>query len=153
MANRTVLVDNNTWNNTHIATVGRAMASKEKQAWEVFRSLDCTHVLVIFGGFIGYVLPLLCIGRCGLLTLPTPDRRDIWQCPHVLQSCIYAGRQACSLAPEVAFLGQAVRSSVMLLQIPERRHQQIFVDGEDWRRCLPGHQGEGLSGRRGVQGG
>ncbi len=53
MANRTVLVDNNTWNNTHIATVGRAMASPEKQAWEIFRSLDCTHVLVIFGGFIG----------------------------------------------------------------------------------------------------
>ena len=29
MANRTVLVDNNTWNNTHIATVGRALASTE----------------------------------------------------------------------------------------------------------------------------
>jgi hypothetical protein len=53
MANRTVLVDNNTWNNTHIATVGRAMASPEKQAWEIYRSLDVTHVLVIFGGFIG----------------------------------------------------------------------------------------------------
>ncbi|EIE25593.1 STT3 subunit of Oligosaccharyl transferase [Coccomyxa subellipsoidea C-169] len=54
MANRTVLVDNNTWNNTHIATVGRAMASPEKQAWEIYRALDVTHVLVIFGGFIGY---------------------------------------------------------------------------------------------------
>lgn len=53
MANRTVLVDNNTWNNTHIATVGRAMASPEKQAWEIYRALDVTHVLVIFGGFIG----------------------------------------------------------------------------------------------------
>jgi dolichyl-diphosphooligosaccharide--protein glycosyltransferase len=30
MANRTVLVDNNTWNNTHIATVGRALASTEE---------------------------------------------------------------------------------------------------------------------------
>ena len=29
MANRTTLVDNNTWNTTHIATVGRAMASDE----------------------------------------------------------------------------------------------------------------------------
>jgi hypothetical protein len=54
MANRTVLVDNNTWNNTHIATVGRAMASPEKQAWEIYRALDVTHVLVIFGGFIGW---------------------------------------------------------------------------------------------------
>lgn len=32
MANRTVIVDNNTWNNTHIATVGRAMSSPEKKA-------------------------------------------------------------------------------------------------------------------------
>lgn len=30
MANRTVLVDNNTWNNTHIATVGKAFASTEE---------------------------------------------------------------------------------------------------------------------------
>lgn len=29
MANRTGIVDNNTWNNTHIATVGRAMCSSE----------------------------------------------------------------------------------------------------------------------------
>jgi asparagine N-glycosylation enzyme membrane subunit Stt3 len=27
MANRTVIVDNNTWNTSHIATVGRAMSS------------------------------------------------------------------------------------------------------------------------------
>lgn len=54
MANRTVIVDNNTWNNTHIATVGRAMALPEKQAWEVFRSLDVDYVFVVFGGFVGY---------------------------------------------------------------------------------------------------
>lgn len=54
MANRTVIVDNNTWNNTHIATVGRAMASPEKTAWQVYRDLDVEYVLVVFGGFIGY---------------------------------------------------------------------------------------------------
>ena len=53
MANRTVLVDNNTWNNTHIATVGRAMASPEKRAWQIYRDLDTEYVLVVFGGFIG----------------------------------------------------------------------------------------------------
>jgi asparagine N-glycosylation enzyme membrane subunit Stt3 len=37
MANRTVLVDNNTWNNTHIATVGRAMASNEEDAYEIMQ--------------------------------------------------------------------------------------------------------------------
>ncbi|KAK8453654.1 hypothetical protein SEVIR_5G318300v4 [Setaria viridis] len=50
MANRTVIVDNNTWNNTHIATVGTAMASPEKAAWEILNSLDVKYVLVVFGG-------------------------------------------------------------------------------------------------------
>jgi dolichyl-diphosphooligosaccharide--protein glycosyltransferase len=50
MANRTVIVDNNTWNNTHIATVGTAMSSPEKQAWEIFQSLDVKYVFVVFGG-------------------------------------------------------------------------------------------------------
>ncbi|GMI89461.1 staurosporin and temperature sensitive 3-like A [Hibiscus trionum] len=54
MANRTVIVDNNTWNNTHIATVGTAMSSPERAAWEIFHSLDVKYVFVIFGGLIGY---------------------------------------------------------------------------------------------------
>ncbi len=62
MANRSVIVDNNTWNNTHIATVGRAMSSPEKTAWEVYRSLDVEYVLVVFGGWIGaLMLWLLCM--------------------------------------------------------------------------------------------
>lgn len=52
MANRTVIVDNNTWNNTHIATVGTAMSSPEKAAWEIFNSLDVKYVLVVFGGLL-----------------------------------------------------------------------------------------------------
>ncbi|XP_027357824.1 dolichyl-diphosphooligosaccharide--protein glycosyltransferase subunit STT3A isoform X4 [Abrus precatorius] len=54
MANRTVIVDNNTWNNTHIATVGTAMSSPEKAAWEIFHSLDVKYVLIVFGGLVGY---------------------------------------------------------------------------------------------------
>jgi len=54
MANRTIIVDNNTWNNTHIATVGRAMASPEHKAWKIYRSLDVEYVFVVFGGMIGY---------------------------------------------------------------------------------------------------
>ncbi|KAE8712558.1 Dolichyl-diphosphooligosaccharide--protein glycosyltransferase subunit STT3A [Hibiscus syriacus] len=54
MANRTVIVDNNTWNNTHIATVGTAMSSPERAAWDIFHSLDVKYVFVIFGGLIGY---------------------------------------------------------------------------------------------------
>lgn len=54
MANRTVLVDNNTWNNTHIATVGLAMSSTEDGAMPIIRSLDVDYVLVIFGGLTGF---------------------------------------------------------------------------------------------------
>ncbi|XP_071696577.1 dolichyl-diphosphooligosaccharide--protein glycosyltransferase subunit STT3B [Rutidosis leptorrhynchoides] len=54
MGNRTVIVDNNTWNNTHIATVGRAMSSYEDEAYEIMRSLDVDYVLVVFGGVTGY---------------------------------------------------------------------------------------------------
>ncbi|XP_047337512.1 dolichyl-diphosphooligosaccharide--protein glycosyltransferase subunit STT3B [Impatiens glandulifera] len=54
MGNRTVIVDNNTWNNTHIATVGLAMSSPEDEAYEIIRSLDVDYVLVVFGGVTGY---------------------------------------------------------------------------------------------------
>lgn len=54
MANRTTIVDNNTWNNSHIATVGRAMNAPEPQAYAIARKLDVDYVLVIFGGVVGY---------------------------------------------------------------------------------------------------
>lgn len=54
MSNRTVLVDNNTWNNTHIATVGMIFASNEKEAAIHMRKLDVDYALVIFGGVAYY---------------------------------------------------------------------------------------------------
>ncbi|KXN88003.1 Dolichyl-diphosphooligosaccharide--protein glycosyltransferase subunit stt3 [Leucoagaricus sp. SymC.cos] len=54
MADRPTLVDNNTWNNTHIATVGKAMASSEEVAYPILRKHDVDYVLVIFGALIGY---------------------------------------------------------------------------------------------------
>ena len=45
MANRTTLVDNNTWNNSHIALVGKAMSSNETAAYEIMRGLDVDYVL------------------------------------------------------------------------------------------------------------
>ncbi|KAJ0402675.1 hypothetical protein ATCC90586_006189 [Pythium insidiosum] len=50
LSNRTVLVDNNTWNNTHIATVGRVLVSDEDAAWPILQSLEVDYVLVLFGG-------------------------------------------------------------------------------------------------------
>ncbi|PWN38636.1 hypothetical protein IE81DRAFT_296024, partial [Ceraceosorus guamensis] len=54
MADRPTLVDNNTWNNTHIATVGKAMSSPEERALPILRKHDVDYVLIIFGGLLGY---------------------------------------------------------------------------------------------------
>lgn len=54
MGNRTVLVDNNTRNNTHIATVGMMMASTEVDAYPYLQAHHVDYVLVVFGGMIGY---------------------------------------------------------------------------------------------------
>lgn len=54
MGNRTVLVDNNTWNNTHIATVGLALASTEEEAYPILFKLDVDYVFVVFGGYARY---------------------------------------------------------------------------------------------------
>lgn len=54
MADRPTLVDNNTWNNTHIATVGKAMASSEEVAYPIMRQHEVDYVLVVFGGLLGY---------------------------------------------------------------------------------------------------
>ncbi|KAK6435046.1 oligosaccharyl transferase stt3 subunit [Oleoguttula sp. CCFEE 5521] len=54
MADRPTLVDNNTWNNTHIATVGKAMSSREEVSWPIMRQHEVDYVLVVFGGLLGY---------------------------------------------------------------------------------------------------
>ncbi|OXV10367.1 hypothetical protein Egran_01871 [Elaphomyces granulatus] len=54
MADRPTLVDNNTWNNTHIATVGKAMSSGEEVSYPILRQHDVDYVLVVFGGLLGY---------------------------------------------------------------------------------------------------
>ncbi|ODV59643.1 dolichyl-diphosphooligosaccharide--protein glycosyltransferase subunit STT3 [Ascoidea rubescens DSM 1968] len=54
MADRTTLVDNNTWNNTHIATVGKAMCSSEEVSYGILKENDVDYVLIIFGGVIGF---------------------------------------------------------------------------------------------------
>ncbi|KAI9720705.1 MAG: oligosaccharyl transferase stt3 subunit [Chrysothrix sp. TS-e1954] len=54
MADRPTLVDNNTWNNTHIATVGKAMSSREEVSYPIMRQHEVDYVLIIFGGLLGY---------------------------------------------------------------------------------------------------
>ncbi|EZG66584.1 oligosaccharyl transferase STT3 [Gregarina niphandrodes] len=54
MADRSVIVDNNTWNTTHIATVGLALASDQDKAYDIVQSLDADYVFVLFGGVTRY---------------------------------------------------------------------------------------------------
>ncbi len=37
-------MDNNTWNNSHIALVGKAMSSNESAAYEIMTELDVDYV-------------------------------------------------------------------------------------------------------------
>jgi dolichyl-diphosphooligosaccharide--protein glycosyltransferase len=54
MSNRAVIVDNNTWNTTHIATVGATLASEEEESYRICKMLDADYVMLIFGGFSAY---------------------------------------------------------------------------------------------------
>lgn len=54
MADRPTLVDNNTWNNTHIATVGKAMSTGEDTSYPIMLAHEVDYVLVVFGGLLGY---------------------------------------------------------------------------------------------------
>lgn len=54
MADRPTLVDNNTWNNTHIATVGKAMSSREEVSYPIMKEHEVDYVLVVFGALLGY---------------------------------------------------------------------------------------------------
>ena len=168
MANRTVIVDNNTWNNTHIATVrrreaegcrgagggpgagsaassgtggwacirqarlppscsgvprplrplanpptplgahpprspaqvGRAMASPERKAWQIFRSLDVEYVFVVFGGYIGCAAGAWAGGGSGGLGGGAAGvaRQGCKACLLLLLCCPHARRSARSAA-------------------------------------------------------
>ncbi|PVU89651.1 hypothetical protein BB561_005245 [Smittium simulii] len=54
LANRTTLVDNNTWNNTHIATMAKIFAADEETGYEIVNTLDVDYLLVVYGGILGY---------------------------------------------------------------------------------------------------
>jgi dolichyl-diphosphooligosaccharide---protein glycosyltransferase len=82
MANRTILVDNNTWNNSHIAEVGTAFASNETVAIDIMRRMDVDYVLVIFGGLTGYasddINKFLWMVRIGGSTHPNIKEADYY---------------------------------------------------------------------------
>ncbi len=53
-SDRITIVDNNTWNNKHIATVGKVMSTGESVAYKTMRQLDANYILVIAGALNGY---------------------------------------------------------------------------------------------------
>eukprot|EP01126_Amoeba_proteus_P009083 TRINITY_DN1344_c0_g1_i4.p1 TRINITY_DN1344_c0_g1~~TRINITY_DN1344_c0_g1_i4.p1 ORF type:complete len:509 (+),score=89.55 TRINITY_DN1344_c0_g1_i4:101-1627(+) len=52
VANRTTIADGNTWNHEHIALLGKALVSPEKQAWRIARHL-ADYVLIWTTRFAG----------------------------------------------------------------------------------------------------
>jgi dolichyl-diphosphooligosaccharide--protein glycosyltransferase len=54
MAGRTVFVDGNTNNFTHLSTIGLIALSPEKTAWEIARAMDADYIVVVFGGVAGF---------------------------------------------------------------------------------------------------
>ena len=83
MANRTVLVDNNTWNNTHIATVGRALASTEEQGYQIAKHMGADYVLVVFGGLSNFsgddISKFLWMIRIAAGVYPQVKEQDFYQ--------------------------------------------------------------------------
>jgi len=54
MSNRSTIVDNNTWNSTHIGAVAHVLASAEEEGYEMCQHLDADYVLVLSGAYYGY---------------------------------------------------------------------------------------------------
>lgn len=54
MSGRPVIVDNNTWNTTHIATVGAVFTNEEEESFRICKMIDASYILVIFGGYSAY---------------------------------------------------------------------------------------------------
>jgi dolichyl-diphosphooligosaccharide--protein glycosyltransferase len=54
MSNRAVIVDNNTWNATHIALVGSTLTNDEEESFRICKMIDADYVLIIFGGYSAY---------------------------------------------------------------------------------------------------
>jgi len=80
IANRTVVVDNNAWNSTHIATVGKAFTGNETVAYDIMKRLDVDYVMVVFGGLSGYgsddINKFLWMVRIGSSIDPTIDEAE-----------------------------------------------------------------------------
>ena len=83
MSNRTVIVDNNTWNNTHIATVAKCLISDEEEGYRIAKSLDAKYVLVVFGGYAYYtgddLAKFLWFVRIAGSVWPKIDERDYYK--------------------------------------------------------------------------
>ena len=54
MTNRTVYVDNNTWNHTHISLVAKMFVSPEDEAIELIRKMSVDYIFVVYGGAMSY---------------------------------------------------------------------------------------------------
>ena len=83
MSNRTVIVDNNTWNNTHIAQVGKVLISDEEEGHKLATELGANYILVNFGGYAKYsnddYAKFLWFVRIAKTVFPYVEERDYYK--------------------------------------------------------------------------
>jgi len=131
MGNKTVIVDNNTRNNTHIATVGLTMASNEDKAYPILQRLDVQYILVVFGGLIGYSSDDI--------------NKFLWMVrisggvfPRIVERNYFSQLGGYSMGMDVS---QTMRESLMY-KMCYYRFEQVAQDGFDrTRNTKIGHQG------------
>jgi len=131
MGNKTVIVDNNTRNNTHIATVGLTMASNEDKAYPILKRLDVQYLLVVFGGLIGYSSDDI--------------NKFLWMVrisggvfPRIVEQKYFSPYGGYSMGMDVS---QTMRES-MMYKMCYYRFEQVAQDGFDrTRNTKIGHQG------------
>ena len=103
IGNRTVLVDNNTWNNTHIATVGLVLSSNEEDAYPILQKLDVDYVLVLYGGVSRY-------SSDDINKFLWPIRIASGVYPHLVQESDFIGRRGYTIDESAT---EKMKNSVM----------------------------------------
>jgi len=134
IANRTTIIDNNTWNNTHIATVALAFASAEAQAIKVLEMLSVDYVMVVFGGLTG---------------MASDDMNKFRWMARVAEGVFDGNKTVAGIRPIVYEQGFESKHGDMRCATPHAPLCFVAADRSLTLRCL----GQGVGGREPVAGG
>uniref|UniRef100_A0A7S1XDK1 dolichyl-diphosphooligosaccharide--protein glycotransferase n=1 Tax=Compsopogon caeruleus TaxID=31354 RepID=A0A7S1XDK1_9RHOD len=119
-ANRTTIVDNNTWNNTHIGMVGRVLNSPEEKAFRICKKIDVDYVLIVFGGLVGF-------SGDDINKFLWPVRISRSVDTSVVEHDYLTSRGGYSIGDDA---GQAFKDSIMYKMAYYRFHHQSYHDNQ-----------------------